>query len=54
MKSKCGIGDNVEMTFAMLAAPTFRRSEKISIVTDSAMWTYYVRNIIRISPAVGF
>ena len=54
MKSESGVGSDIEMAFAMLAAPTFARSEKIGFVADAAMRTADITNIVRISPAVRF
>jgi hypothetical protein len=54
MKSESGVRGDVEMAFAVFAAPTFTRSEKIGFVADAAMRTANITNIVRISLTVSF
>lgn len=54
MKSENGVGGNVKMTLAMLAAPAFARFEKIGVVANAAMRTADITNVIGIALAFCF
>jgi hypothetical protein len=54
VKRENGVGGNVKMTLAMLAAPAFTRFEKIGVVANTAMRTADIANVIGITPTFCF
>ena len=54
MKRENGVGGNVKMTLAMLAAPAFARFKEVGFVTNAAMRTADITNVIGIAPAFCF
>jgi hypothetical protein len=54
VKRENGVGGNVKMTLAMLAAPAFARFEKIGVVANAAIRTTNIANVIGITSTFCF
>lgn len=53
MESESRIRGDIKIAFTMLALPTFTRLKKVGMMTDSAMRTADIMDIVWISPLIN-